>query len=175
LTRQSLTLQERKKKARAGLAGLQPARMGGSKCPTARTPIGKAYRGAFNMTHGAELGGHVVRYAVEREGVDPGEVEDVILGCALPERATGGGDIGREIAVVIESRHLFAQARAHAELLPRYGIAYAAETLDLNGQFLDAAYALKGRVHITCVAKVTKANSPNSSSSLLRPATCYWS
>ena len=56
---------------------------------TARTPIGKAYRGAFNMTHGAELGGHVVRHAVERSGVDPAEVEDVILGCAMPERATG--------------------------------------------------------------------------------------
>jgi acetyl-CoA acetyltransferase family protein len=48
---------------------------------TARTPIGKAYRGAFNMTHGADLGGHVVRNAVERSGVDPAEVEDVIAGC----------------------------------------------------------------------------------------------
>jgi len=65
---------------------------------TARTPIGKAYRGAFNMTHGADLGGHVVRYAVERAGVEPGEVEDVILGCALPERATGG-NIARQAAI----------------------------------------------------------------------------
>ena len=65
---------------------------------TARTPIGRAYRGAFNMTHGAELGGHVVRHAVERAGVDPGEVEDVILGCALPERATGG-NIARQAAL----------------------------------------------------------------------------
>src|SRR5262245_15061503 len=56
---------------------------------TARTPIGKAFRGAFNMTHGAVLGGHVVKYAVERAGVDPGEVEDVVMGCAMPERATG--------------------------------------------------------------------------------------
>jgi acetyl-CoA C-acetyltransferase len=65
---------------------------------TARTPIGKAYRGAFNMTHGAELGGHVIRHAVERSGVDPGEVEDVILGCALPERATGQ-NIARQSAI----------------------------------------------------------------------------
>ena len=65
---------------------------------TARTPIGKAYRGAFNMTHGAELGGHVVRHAVERSGVDPAEVEDVILGCAMPERATGG-NIARQAAL----------------------------------------------------------------------------
>jgi len=56
---------------------------------TARTPIGKAYRGAFNMTHGAVLGGHVVQHAVARAGVDPAEVEDVVMGCAMPERATG--------------------------------------------------------------------------------------
>ena len=56
---------------------------------TARTPIGKAYRGAFNITHGAVLGGHVIKEAVVRAGIEPGEVEDVILGCAMPERATG--------------------------------------------------------------------------------------
>jgi acetyl-CoA C-acetyltransferase len=56
---------------------------------TARTPIGKAFRGAFNMTHGAVLGGHVVKHAVERAGIEPGEVEDVVMGCAMPERATG--------------------------------------------------------------------------------------
>ncbi|MFQ5985206.1 MAG: acetyl-CoA C-acyltransferase [Alphaproteobacteria bacterium] len=56
---------------------------------TARTPIGKAFRGAFNKTHGATLAGHVIRHAVDRAGVAPEEVEDVILGCALPEGATG--------------------------------------------------------------------------------------
>jgi acetyl-CoA C-acetyltransferase len=56
---------------------------------TARTPIGRAYRGAFNTTHGAVLGGHVVQHAVTRAGVDPGEVDDVVMGCAMPERATG--------------------------------------------------------------------------------------
>jgi acetyl-CoA C-acetyltransferase len=65
---------------------------------TARTPIGKAHRGAFNMTHGADLAGHVVRHAVNRAGVDPGEVEDVIMGCALPERATGQ-NIARQAAI----------------------------------------------------------------------------
>src|SRR6201987_773894 len=54
---------------------------------TARTPIGKAYRGAFNTTHGAVLGGHVIEHAIDRAGIEPGEVEDVILGCAMPERA----------------------------------------------------------------------------------------
>jgi acetyl-CoA C-acetyltransferase len=65
---------------------------------TARTPIGKAVRGAFNMTHGADLGGHVIRHAVERAGIEPGEVEDVVLGCAQPEGATGG-NIARQAAM----------------------------------------------------------------------------
>jgi acetyl-CoA C-acetyltransferase len=65
---------------------------------TARTPIGKAYRGAFNNTHGATLGGHVVKHAVARANIDPAEVDDVIMGCALPERATGG-NIARQIAL----------------------------------------------------------------------------
>jgi acetyl-CoA C-acetyltransferase len=65
---------------------------------TARTPIGKAYRGAFNNTHGAVMGGHVVRHAVERARVEPGEVEDVIMGCALPEGATGS-NIARQCAI----------------------------------------------------------------------------
>jgi acetyl-CoA C-acetyltransferase len=56
---------------------------------TARTPIGKAFRGAFNDTHGAELAGHVIRHAVERSGLEPGEIEDVIVGCGVPEGATG--------------------------------------------------------------------------------------
>ncbi len=65
---------------------------------TARTPIGRAYRGAFNATHGATLGGHVVRHAVARAGIDPAEVEDVIMGCGLPEGATGS-NIARQIAL----------------------------------------------------------------------------
>lgn len=56
---------------------------------TARTPIGKAFRGAFNKTHGAVLAGHAIAHAIERAGVDPAEVEDVIMGCGLPEGATG--------------------------------------------------------------------------------------
>ena len=56
---------------------------------TARTPIGKAFRGAFNNTHGAVMGSHVIKHAVERAGVEPAEVEDVILGCGYPEGATG--------------------------------------------------------------------------------------
>ncbi len=56
---------------------------------TARTPIGKAFRGAFNKTHGAVLASHAIRHAVDRAGVEVDEVEDVILGCGLPEGATG--------------------------------------------------------------------------------------
>ncbi len=65
---------------------------------TARTPIGRAYRGAFNNTHGATLGGHVISHAVKRAGLEPGEVEDVIMGCALPEGATGQ-NIARQSAL----------------------------------------------------------------------------
>jgi len=56
---------------------------------TARTGIGRAFRGAFNRTHGATMAGHAIKHAVERAGIEPGEVEDVILGCGLPEGATG--------------------------------------------------------------------------------------
>jgi acetyl-CoA C-acetyltransferase len=56
---------------------------------TARTPIGKAYRGAFNITHGATLAGHAVEHAVKRAKIDPAEVDDVVMGCSMPEGATG--------------------------------------------------------------------------------------
>src|SRR5687767_11453054 len=65
---------------------------------TARTPIGKAYRGALNDTHGATLGAHAVRAAVERAGVEPADVEDVIFGAALSEGTTGG-NIARQVAL----------------------------------------------------------------------------
>jgi acetyl-CoA C-acetyltransferase len=62
-----------------------------------RTPLAKSFRGAFNMSHGAHLGGHAVKAAIERAHLDPAEVEDVIMGCALPEGATGS-NIARVIA-----------------------------------------------------------------------------
>ncbi len=65
---------------------------------TARTPIGKAYKGAFNNTHGATLAGHAVRKALESSKVDPEIVEDCLMGCAMPEGATGG-NIARQIAI----------------------------------------------------------------------------
>ncbi|NDA56681.1 MAG: acetyl-CoA C-acyltransferase, partial [Betaproteobacteria bacterium] len=65
---------------------------------TARTPLAKSWRGAFNMTHGATLGGLAVQAAVERAGVAADEVEDVIMGCANPEGATGA-NIARQIAL----------------------------------------------------------------------------
>jgi acetyl-CoA C-acetyltransferase len=65
---------------------------------TARTPLAKSWKGAFNMTHGATLGGHAVQHAVARAGIDGAEVEDVIMGCASPEGATGA-NIARQIAL----------------------------------------------------------------------------
>ena len=65
---------------------------------TARTGLAKSWKGAFNMTHGATLGGHAVEHAVARAKIDPGEVEDVMMGCANPEGATGA-NIARQIAL----------------------------------------------------------------------------
>ena len=57
---------------------------------TARTPIGKAFRGAFNFTEGPAMAGHAIQHAVARAGIDPGEVDDVIIGCAMQQGTTGG-------------------------------------------------------------------------------------
>ena len=65
---------------------------------TARTPLAKSWKGAFNMTHGATLGGHAIEHAVKRAGIDPGAIEDVLMGCANPEGATGS-NIARQIAL----------------------------------------------------------------------------
>ncbi|WP_341212381.1 acetyl-CoA C-acyltransferase [uncultured Limimaricola sp.] len=65
---------------------------------TARTPIGKAARGAFNITHGADMAGHAARHAVERAGIDPALIEDAIFGCGYPEYVTGG-NIARQAVI----------------------------------------------------------------------------
>ncbi|MCX7560442.1 acetyl-CoA C-acyltransferase [Sulfitobacter sp. F26204] len=65
---------------------------------TARTGLAKSFRGSFNMTHGAAMGGHAVKHAVERAGLAPDQIEDVVMGCATPEGATGG-NIARQIAL----------------------------------------------------------------------------
>ncbi len=68
---------------------------------TARTPLAKSWKGSFNMTHGATLGGHAVKHAIARAGIEAGEVDDVIMGCALPEGATGA-NIARQIALAAD-------------------------------------------------------------------------
>jgi acetyl-CoA C-acetyltransferase len=65
---------------------------------TARTGLAKSWKGAFNMTHGATLGGHALQAAIARAGIEPGEIEDVLIGCATPEGATGA-NIARQIAL----------------------------------------------------------------------------
>ena len=66
---------------------------------TARTPLAKSWKGSFNLTHGATLGGHAVQHAIARAGIEAGEVDDVLMGCATPEGATGA-NIARQIALV---------------------------------------------------------------------------
>ena len=65
---------------------------------TARTPIGKAFRGYLNNTHGSDIGAHAVSHAVQRAGIDPSQIEDVIFGSGNPEGATGS-NIARQIAL----------------------------------------------------------------------------
>lgn len=65
---------------------------------TARTAIGKAYRGAFNKTHGVTIAAHAARHAVDRAGIDPALIEDSIWGCALPENVTGG-NMARQVVI----------------------------------------------------------------------------
>ena len=65
---------------------------------TARTPLTKSWKGAFNMTHGATLGGHVIEHAIQRAGIDAAEVDDVIMGCGTPEGASGA-NIARQAAL----------------------------------------------------------------------------
>src|SRR4051794_41891584 len=64
---------------------------------TARTPIGKAYRGALNATEGATLLGHAIGEAVKRAKVDPSEIEDVVMGAALQQGSTGGNIPGKAV------------------------------------------------------------------------------
>lgn len=66
---------------------------------TGRTPIGRAYRGAFNNTSGQALAAHAIRHAVERAGIGPEEVEDVVLGCAMQEGTTSY-DVARQAALL---------------------------------------------------------------------------
>ena len=66
---------------------------------TARTPIGKAFRGSLNMTHGADLAAHCIKAAVNKIGIDPADVEDVVLGCGFPEAATGG-NVARHASLI---------------------------------------------------------------------------
>ncbi|MGO4735895.1 acetyl-CoA C-acyltransferase [Bosea sp. 2KB_26] len=66
---------------------------------TARTPIGKAYRGAFNQTRGADLAAHAIKAAYEKVGIEPAAIEEIVLGCGYPEAATGG-NVARHAALV---------------------------------------------------------------------------
>jgi acetyl-CoA C-acetyltransferase/acetyl-CoA acyltransferase len=114
---------------------------------TARTPIGKAYRGAFNDTTGAALGGHAIEHALKRSGVEGGEIEDVIMGCAMPEGSDGlniarrsllaaglpvtvaGTTIDRQCSSGLQSMSLLANAIRNDGV--RIGIAGGLESISL--------------------------------------------
>jgi len=110
---------------------------------TARTPIGKAYRGAFNNTEAPTLGGHAVREAVSRAGVDPAEVDDVIMGCALPQ-GTQGANIARQIALAaglpVTTAGMTVDRQCSSGMM---AIATAAKTIVCDGVDIMAAGGLE--------------------------------
>jgi len=115
---------------------------------TARTPLCKSWRGALNMTHGATMGGHAVKHAIERAKLDPAEIEDVIIGCANPEGATGW-NIARQIAIragcPIETSGITVNRFCSSGLQT---IAFAAQRI-LTGE--GELYAAGGVESISCV------------------------
>ena len=115
---------------------------------TARTPLCKSWRGALNLTHGAKMGGHVVHAALERAKVDADEVEDVIIGCANPEGATGW-NIARQVAIragcPIETSGITVNRFCSSGLQT---IAFAAQRI-LTGE--GEIYAAGGVESISCV------------------------
>jgi acetyl-CoA C-acetyltransferase len=115
---------------------------------TARTPLCKSWRGALNMTHGATMGGHAVKHAIERAKLDPAEIEDVIIGCANPEGATGW-NIARQIAIragcPIETSGITVNRFCSSGLQT---IAFAAQRI-LTGE--GEIYAAGGVESISCV------------------------
>ena len=115
---------------------------------TARTPLCKSWRGALNMTHGATMGGHAVKHAIERAKLDPAEIEDVIIGCANPEGATGW-NIARQIAIragcPVETSGITVNRFCSSGLQT---IAFAAQRI-LTGE--GEIYAAGGVESISCV------------------------
>jgi len=115
---------------------------------TARTPLCKSWRGALNMTHGATMGGHAVKHAIDRAKLDPAEIEDVIIGCANPEGATGW-NIARQIAIragcPIETSGITVNRFCSSGLQT---IAFAAQRI-LTGE--GEIYAAGGVESISCV------------------------
>ena len=115
---------------------------------TARTPLCKSWRGALNTTHGATMGGHAVKHAIERAKLDPAEIEDVIIGCANPEGATGW-NIARQIAIragcPVETSGITVNRFCSSGLQT---IAFAAQRI-LTGE--GEIYAAGGVESISCV------------------------
>jgi acetyl-CoA C-acetyltransferase len=136
---------------------------------TARTPIGKAFRGAFNDTEAPAMGGHVVKHAVERAGIDPASVDDVILGLAAPQ-GTQGYNIGRLSAMAAGLPETVAGMqvdRMCSSGLMTIGL--AAKSIMTNEQDIIVAGGLesislvqnKHKNSYRAVSKAVLANSPN--------------
>jgi Thiolase, N-terminal domain len=122
---------------------------------TARTGLAKSWKGAFNMTHGATLGGHVVQHAVARAGIDPAEVEDVLMGCANPEGATGV-NIARQIAL-----RAGLPVSVPGATINRFWSAAAAESLDICLGLSDVPCVAFGSLCLRRPADTNHARKPH--------------
>ena len=120
---------------------------------TARTGLAKSVRGSFNDTHGAVMGGHAVKHAIARAGIDAGEVEDVVMGCGFPEGATGN-NIARESAIwagcPVSTAGITVNRYCSSGL---NAIAFAAQAQPIHDRWLgrwQVACALAQKMHTSC-------------------------
>src|SRR3954451_16348137 len=138
---------------------------------TARTPLCKSWRGAVNMTHGATLGGHALRCAIERAGLHPAEIDDVIIGCANPEGATGR-NIARQIAIragcPVTTAGLTVNRFCSSGL---QAIAIAAQRV-MTGE--GDIFAAGGVESISCVQNEMNKHMPNEDRILANKPELYW-
>jgi acetyl-CoA C-acetyltransferase len=139
---------------------------------TARTALAKSWKGAFNMTYGATLGAHSVKAAVERARIDPGEVEDVIVGCAFPEGTTGGNiarAIGLAAGLPVTTAGLTVNRFCSSGL---QAIALAAQRIMTEGASVMVAGGVES---ISCVQNESNAHMRRDPWLIEHKPTLYWS
>ena len=122
---------------------------------TARTPLAKSWKGSFNMTHGATLGGHAVQHAIARAGIEAAEVDDVVIGCATPEGATGAHMLREDWLQKNKPEIYWNMLQTAEQVASRYGI--SRERMDEYGAMSQqkATAALAAGLYEAEIAPIT--------------------